>query len=212
LKKIGLLGGTFNPIHIGHLNIAQAVYDNFKLDELHFIPSKIPPHKNLGLTPARDRYEMVKLAIENMKGNFFVSDFEIRKKGVSYTYLTLKHFRKNYPDAQLFFVTGTDIFATIQTWNNWTKLFELANFIVINRKELSFVELFTKLPENILSIIRNLDNFENTLYGRVVIFKAKEIDISSTQIRNLLNSGEISSFLPKSVVEYIRKKNLYKEV
>ncbi|MBZ4642401.1 MAG: nicotinate-nucleotide adenylyltransferase [Deferribacteres bacterium] len=212
MKKIGLLGGTFNPIHIGHLNIAQAVYDNFKLDELHFIPSKIPPHKNLGLTPARDRYEMVKLAIENMKGNFFVSDFEIRKKGVSYTYLTLKHFRKNYPDAQLFFVTGTDIFATIQTWNNWTKLFELANFIVINRKELSFVELFTKLPENILSIIRNLDNFENTLYGRVVIFKAKEIDISSTQIRNLLNSGEISSFLPKSVVEYIRKKNLYKEV
>jgi nicotinate-nucleotide adenylyltransferase len=212
LKKIGLLGGTFNPIHIGHLNIAQAVYDNFKLDELHFIPSKIPPHKNLGLTPARDRYEMVKLAIENMKGNFFVSDFEIRKKGVSYTYLTLKHFRKNYPDAQLFFVTGTDIFATIQTWNNWTKLFELANFIVINRKELSFVELFTKLPENILSIIRNLDNFENTLYGRVVIFKAKEIDISSTQIRNLLNTGEISSFLPKSVVEYIRKKNLYKEV
>ena len=212
MKKIGLLGGTFNPIHIGHLNIAQAVYDNFKLDELHFIPSKIPPHKNLGLTPARDRYEMVKLAIENMEGNFFVSDFEIRKKGVSYTYLTLKHFRKNYPDAQLFFVTGTDIFATIQTWNNWTKLFELSNFIVINRKELSFVELFTKLPENILSIIRNLDNFENTLYGRVVIFKAKEIDISSTQIRNLLNSGEISSFLPKSVVEYIRKKNLYKEV
>lgn len=212
MKKIGLLGGTFNPIHIGHLNIAQAVYDNFKLDELHFIPSKIPPHKNLGLTPARDRYEMVKLAIENMKGNFFVSDFEIRKKGVSYTYLTLKHYRKNYPDAQLFFVTGTDIFATIQTWNNWTKLFELSNFIVINRKELSFVELFTKLPENILSIIRNLDNFENTLYGRVVIFKAKEIDISSTQIRNLLNTGEISSFLPESVVEYIRKKNLYKEV
>lgn len=212
MKKIGLFGGTFNPIHIGHINIAKTVYESFSLDELHFIPSKIPPHKNLWLTPAKDRYEMVKLAVRNLKGNYFVSDYEIKKKGVSYTYLTLKHYRKNYPNDQIFFITGTDIFATIQTWNNWERLFDFANFIVINRKELSFIELISILPKKLLKILRNLETFENTLYGRIVLFKAKEVDISSTKIRDMFKTGEMSSYLPGSVVEYIKKNNLYKEV
>ncbi|MCB4204095.1 nicotinate-nucleotide adenylyltransferase [Deferribacterales bacterium Es71-Z0220] len=212
MKKIGLFGGTFNPIHIGHLNIAKTVYETFNLDELHFIPSKIPPHKNLWLTPAKDRFEMVKAAVKHMKGNYVVSDYEIKKKGVSYTYLTLKHYRQNHPGAQLFFITGTDIFATIQTWNNWEKLFDLANFIVINRKELSFVELISILPKKVLKILRNLETFENTLYGRVVLCKANEIDISSTKIRNMFKTGKMSSFLPNPVIEYIKKNNLYKEV
>lgn len=212
MKKIGLFGGTFNPIHIGHINIAKTVYESFSLDELHFIPSKIPPHKNLWLTPAKDRYEMVKLAVRNLKGNYFVSDYEIKKKGVSYTYLTLKHYRKNYPNDQIFFITGSDIFATIQTWNNWERLFDLANFIVINRKELSFIELISILPKKLLKILRNLETFENTLYGRIVLFKAKEVDISSTKIRDMFKTGEMSSYLPGSVVEYIKKNNLYKEV
>lgn len=212
MKKIGLFGGTFNPIHIGHINIAKTVYESFSLDELHFIPSKIPPHKNLWLTPAKDRYEMVKLAVRNLKGNYFVSDYEIKKKGVSYTYLTLKHYRKNYPNDQIFFITGTDIFATIQTWNSWERLFDFANFIVINRKELSFIELISILPKKLLKILRNLETFENTLYGRIVLCKAKEVDISSTKIRDMFKTGKMSSYLPGSVVEYIKKNNLYKEV
>ena len=92
MKHIGLFGGTFNPIHIGHLILAINVYTDFSLDELIFIPSKIPPHKSLG-TPPEKRFEMVQLAINNLKYNFKVSNVELKRKGVSYTYKTLIHYR-----------------------------------------------------------------------------------------------------------------------
>jgi nicotinate-nucleotide adenylyltransferase len=212
LKKIGLFGGTFNPIHIGHLNVAKTVYDDFKLDKLYFIPSKIPPHKNLGPTTPKQRLEMVKLAVKNLEGNFIVSDYEIKKKGVSYTYLTLKYFRKRYRDDILFFITGTDIFATIDTWNNWEKLFELSNFIVVNRKELSFIDLFNIIPGKLLKIVRNIDTFENVKSGRIIIHRAKEIDISSTYIRDLIKTKEMKKFLPENVLNYIEKNEIYKGV
>lgn len=211
LNKTGIFGGTFNPIHKGHTRLAQEVYNDFALDRMYFVPSKIPPHKNLGPASPKQRFEMVKIAVEDLMGNFEVSDYEISKKGTSYTYLTLKFFRKLYPDDVLFFITGSDIFATIETWNNWNKLFELSNFIVVNRPEVTFQDMLKKIPKELNNIIRDINDFENTAAGRIILHKIPETRISSTAIRDDFQFDQIKGYLSKGVIEYIIKNKLYQE-
>lgn len=212
MKKIGLFGGTFNPIHIGHIKLAENVYKAFGLNELIFIPSKIPPHKNLSCTQAKDRYIMVKKAVESLGCRFNVSDYEISQKSVSYTYKTLLHYRSLYEGDQLFFIAGSDIFATIETWNNWEELFQLTNFIVVNRKEMPFSMMFTKIPAKLLRIIRHIDTFEGFKAGRIILHTMKEVDISSTKIRENFKRKKFDAFLTKEVSNYIENKKLYLEV
>ncbi len=124
-SRIGILGGTFNPIHYGHLAAAEEVRDRLKLDRILFIPSAIPPHKHEEDVPAAEhRMEMVRLALE---GNscFEPSDLEIRRGGRSYTIDTIETLIQSYPDAALFFITGLDSFLEIQTWNRWDRLVTL---------------------------------------------------------------------------------------
>jgi nicotinate-nucleotide adenylyltransferase len=212
LKKIGLFGGTFNPIHIGHVKLAEDVYKSFSLDKLIFIPSKIPPHKNLGSTKAKDRFNMVVSAVENLSGCFEVSDYEISQKSISYTHKTLIYYRKKYEHAQLFFIAGSDIFATIETWNNWRELFRLSNFIVVNRKEMPFSKMFLQIPKELRKIIRHKDTFEGAKVGRIILHTMAEINISSTEIRENLQKKNFEYFLPEEVSNYIENKKLYMEV
>ena len=191
MKRIGFFGGTFNPIHMGHLAIAQMAQERFKLDKVIFIPSHQPPHKNITpkeLASAKDRYRMVKRAIA---GNEFfeVSDVETKRAGKSYTVDTLRHFRKIYPSkTRFFFIIGGDSLGTLATWKNIDEILKLATFIVVNRPGYSDIE--------------NIKHLSVTKPG---------IDISSSYLRERINSGKSVRYLvPEAIYRYIIKHGLYK--
>lgn len=189
MKRIGFFGGTFNPIHMGHLAIAQMAQERFKLDKVIFIPSHQPPHKNIApLASAKDRYKMVRLATA---GNeyFEVSDVETKRVGKSYTVDTLRHFREIYPaNVKFFFIIGGDSLGTLAQWKNIDEILKLATFIVVNRPG--------------YSDIKNIKHLTVTKPG---------IDISSSYLRERINSGASVRYLvPEAIYHYIIKHGLYK--
>ena len=206
IKKIGLFGGTFNPVHLGHAILAERVYTDFKLDELIFIPSKLPPHKNVTGAAVRDRYEMVKLAAGALGDNFKVSDFEITSEGISYTHRTVKHWRENHPDDAIFFIAGTDIFISIGSWQNWEDLFNQCNFIVVNRTGTDFDEVLRTIPPIPLDRVVKSDEYKGEISGRIILYTMPAVDISSTEIRVQMDE----KMLLDDIYNYIKERNLYK--
>lgn len=209
--RLGLFGGTFNPIHLGHVTLAGNVFRDFRLDRLLLIPSSISPHKkDKGVISPELRYEMVQLVAEKLGAGFEVSDFEVNSPEVSYTYKTLKKFRTDYPDAEIFFIAGTDIFATIESWQYWRDLFGLSNFIVVNRSSVSFDELMSRIPVSLHERVVSPAGFKGEKYGRIILYEMPEIDISSTEIRDMLDAEYRKANLPEDVYEFIRTNNLYR--
>ncbi len=191
MKRIGLFGGTFNPIHMGHLAIAQMALEKFTLDKIIFIPSNQPPHKNIvHLAPAEDRYELVKCAIEG-NSRFAVSDVETLRAGKSYTVDTLRHFREMYSDRiKMFFIIGGDTFSTLPTWKNIDEVLKYVTFIVVNRPGYTPPELRKKIQH--------------------LMVTKPGIDISSSYLRNRIASGKSVRYLvPETVFHYIEKHKLY---
>lgn len=209
--RLGLFGGTFNPIHLGHVTLAGNVFRDFKLDRLLLIPSSIPPHKQgSGVISPELRYEMVQLVAEKLGKGFEVSGYEVNSAEVSYTYKTLKKFRTDYPEAEIFFIAGTDIFVTIEKWQYWRDLFRLANFIVVNRSSVSFDELMKRIPVSLKEMVVRPDEYNGEKYGRIILYNMPEIDISSTEIRDMLDAEYRKANLPEDVYEFIRTNNLYR--
>ncbi|MBF0569562.1 MAG: nicotinate-nucleotide adenylyltransferase [Candidatus Omnitrophica bacterium] len=190
MQKIGLLGGTFDPIHIGHLLMARAAMETMRLDRVIFIPSCVPPHKKVPtLFSAKDRLQMARLAT---KGNpqFEVSDFEIRKGGKSYSVETVRYFRqKGQPADQLFFIVGGDAIKQIDSWKDIGQLKKMCSFVSVNRPGYPRGETEQK-------------------YHAVTM---NGIEMSSTEIRKrILQKKSIQYLVPDAVLEYIRKNRLYK--
>jgi len=191
VKRIGLLGGTFNPIHFGHLAMAQLACERMSLDKVVFIPSNIPPHKNVkDLAPSQDRFAMIQLAIQN-NPSFTVSDFEIKQPGKSYSINTVRHFQKLYPkNTKLFFIIGEDAVWHLNKWKRIEDIRKIVNFIVVNRPGYHIREARAK-------------------YFYVAM---PAIDIASSFLRERIIQGEaIDYFVPKNVAAYIRKHRLYKK-
>jgi nicotinate-nucleotide adenylyltransferase len=216
-QRLGILGGTFNPIHLGHLAAAEEVRDRLKLEKVLFIPAFIPPHKNDEVMPsAVQRQEMVRLAV---KGNahFSVSDIEIRRGGRSYTIDTIEALRQAHPGSELYFLTGLDSFLEIRTWKDWERLMTLCSFVVLSREGCRFSNIaqlgFLDVPEIELSALDAREKDRVVIAAGSVPVYLERIpfyDISSTDIRTRVREGRsIKYHLPEAVEHYIIENKLY---
>jgi len=208
--RTALFGGTFNPIHIGHLALAEKVADSFKIDRMLLIPSKIPPHKTGNVIPSDMRFEMVRMCAKLLGERFHVSDFETSNEGVSYTLLTLKHFREKYPEDEIFFACGADIFATIEKWHRYSELFDYVNFIVVRRSMISFGKMLEAVPEWLHDKVITEDQYSGEKSGKIILYEMPPVDVSSTDIRDALEASYRKANLPDVVYEYISENGLYR--
>ncbi len=188
MKRLGILGGTFDPIHLGHLAMAQIVLEKMKLDKIFFVPCQLPPHKSArGVTPAFHRYEMVHRAIQGNPG-FAVSPFEIEKPGKSYTIDTVRYFSGFFPGARLFFIVGFDSFVTLKDWRKIEEILKIVDFVVVNRP----------------------GSFHNRQAIKHHTIVMPGMDVSSSYIRQCLRQQKsIRYFVPQGVLRYIENHKLY---
>ncbi|MYL46645.1 nicotinate-nucleotide adenylyltransferase [Virgibacillus halodenitrificans] len=186
MKHVGILGGTFDPPHLGHMIIAQEVQLSLNLDEVWFIPSHTPPHKNTTKTNAEDRVNMVKLAVQG-NAYFKVNTIEIDRFGKSYTFDTIKELNKEYPRCTFYFIIGADMVEYLPKWNRIDQLIKLVQFVGVKRPGFSLISTYP-----------------------VIEVEVPQIDISSTFIRNRIkNNQPFSYFTPEGVTNYIKEKRLY---
>lgn len=201
LKKYGIMGGTFDPIHYGHLVIANEVLSKYELDKIIFVPTGNPPHKSsAGLTTSYHRYMMTQFA--TMTHPYFdVSDYEVNQEGISYTVDTVKEFHKKYSDTKFYFITGTDAVLDLPNWKDTEVILDICTFIAVNRP--GYVN--NRLEEKISDI-------EKKYHGEIFIVNAPQLQISSTDIRRRIYMDRpIKYLLPETVEQYILKNNLYKD-
>lgn len=214
--RLGLLGGTFNPIHFGHLRSAEEIYQNLKLDHIIFIPAAIPPHKDIKkITSFFQRFKMTSLAIKGYS-HFSVSDIEERLPGKSYSIETLKYLHKTYgEEVAFYFILGLDEFLNIGSWKDYRELFTLSNFVVIDRPgypRSKVNEIITQeLSEDFVFDARD-NRFIHPSNYSIYLRQTTLIDISSTKIREYATKGQSIRFLiPDAVYEYICREGLYRE-
>jgi len=215
-KRIGIFGGTFNPIHQGHLRGAEEIREAFRLQEVIFIPAAIPPHKRMrGIIEIHHRFEMVRLAILK-NPRFRASDVELKRPGKSYSIDTIRHFLKEYPDSHLFFILGRDAFMEIETWKDFQGLFSLSSFIVMARPGFHETSHGAQLPKGLIRFFRYDQKLKAWLHPSGHALHFEEItflDISSTKVRELIEEGKSVKYLiPAEVEAYVQKHGLYGKI
>lgn len=201
MKRYGIIGGSFDPIHYAHLYIAYEAKEQLKLDKVIFMPAGIQPFKiENKVTDSDLRYNMVKIAIDSYEG-FEVSLYEIEKEGISFTYQTLEYFKKNFDEeCEIFFITGADCLMSIDKWKEVSKIFSLCTFVVFSRGGFDAESLRKKKEE-----------VEEKYNCKIVILELKQLEISSTDIRERVKEGRrIDFFVPEKVNKFIMENNLYK--
>lgn len=187
--RIGILGGTFNPIHAGHLILAEEVREKLGLDKIIFVPTYLPPHKdNSDIAKAADRFVMIKTAINGNKF-FLVSDIEIRRNGRSYTIDSLREFKKIYPHDELYFIIGSDLLKYLDDWKDLNEIVKMVKFVVATRPGYPL----EKIPSYISTI------------------PIRAVDISGFEIRCAIKENKSFRYLvPEGVFKYIDRKRLYR--
>ena len=199
--RLGILGGTFDPIHLGHLEAASAARRTFSLDRVLLLPSRTPPHRsNEPRASGFHRFAMAALAAAER--DMVVSDLELRRDGPSYTALTLEALhRDGYAPSQLFFITGSDAFAEVGTWYDYPRILGLANFVVVSRPGAPRASDLVSNPESAT---------HSPAAPTVLSVEAATPDVSSTEIRRRVAAGEsIDGLVPPSVAGHIRRHHLY---
>jgi len=187
--KVGILGGTFNPIHAGHLILAEEAREKLNLDKIIFMPTYLPPHKDKSeIASAQDRFKMIKIAI---KGNnhFSVSDLEIKRQGRSYTIDTVRDFKKLHPKDELYFISGSDLLKYLAEWKDLEEILKIVKFVVATRPGYPL----EKIPDYISTV------------------SIRAVDISGFEVREASKADKSFRYLvPEGVYNYIIKRKLYR--
>jgi nicotinate-nucleotide adenylyltransferase len=213
--KIGLFGGTFDPIHWGHLRSAEEVGETFRLHRVYFIPAAVPPHKRgQTTTPARDRLRMVRLAVAK-NPRFEVSTAEIVRPGVSYSIDTIREFAaRKRPGDSLYFIIGLDAFREINTWKDFAAIFPLCNFIVTSRpgrKEKDPLKGTSIAVKKLFCYDFKRKNYRHESGTRIFFAELTDIAISASEIRELVRQRKSIRYLvPTEVEKYIERRGLYR--
>lgn len=196
--RIGVYGGTFNPVHNGHLKLARAYLEALRLDKLLVIPTRVPPHKEITqLADGMQRLEMCRLAFASVE-KCEVSDLELRRRRKSYTVDTLHVLHGRYPEAGLYLIMGSDMFFILTEWRQWQRIFQLAVMCVASREP----DLRPELTAHAKKL--------TALGARCRIVELDPVVISSSRLRAMLCRGEdIRAYVPPAVADYIEKEGLY---
>jgi len=215
--RIGLFGGTFNPVHAGHIQAALTVRSRLGLREVLFIPSYIPPHKEtIDLAPAADRLEMVRLAVRDDPG-LAASPVEVEARETSYAILTLDKMKSRYPGAWLFFILGTDAFVEIESWRDYRHLLEECRWIIMTRPGCSAEDARRVLDGRRAGRSRVLANGEplgeeDLSRHRFFFLDVDARDISSSAVREAVRNGRpLTGLVPPAVEAYIHSHHLYRK-
>ena len=200
MKRYGMMGGTFNPIHLAHLYIAYEAKENLNLDKVIFMVAGNPPHKKeSSVIDSNYRYDMVKIAIKDYS-DFEISDYEIQKQGYSYTYETLKYLKGDEGDVEVFFIAGADSLMDIEKWKNPELVLSNCTFVAFNRGEYN--------KETLEGQKKKLQDKYNS---NIILLDISNLDISSSMIRErIINGKRVDFFMPQKVMKYIEQNNLYR--
>lgn len=201
MARLGILGGTFDPIHLGHIRMAEEAYRQANLDQVLFQPSKVPPHKrNRKITAEIHRAAMIKLAIQN-KPQFAYSDFELQREGITYTADTLRLLQEQNPNHVYYFILGGDSLFQLETWYHPEEIMRRVGILAISRYGMGQEK------------IRNqIERLRQNYQARIQVVEMPRMDISSSDIRDkVLQRESLQGMVPDAVERYIRKHSLYQE-
>jgi nicotinate-nucleotide adenylyltransferase len=209
VKELGLLGGMFDPVHFGHLNITLSSLEKLQLDEIHLLPCGQPVHKSELFTSSKHRLAMLEI-VANENPAISIDDRECRSREPSYTLKSLQAIRHENPDARLYYILGQDAFNAFDTWYCWQEIFSLVHIIVTGRPgyEFNFSAILQKeFEERKVDSVAALKTFSE---GKILITEFEMLDISSSLIReNIQHEKKLNGLLPESIINYINKQQLY---
>ncbi len=199
-KKVGIMGGTFDPIHIGHLILGEAAYRQFHLDEIHYMPAGNPPHKQnrAGRASDEQRVEMVKAAISD-NPHFRLSLVEMNVDGYSYSYRTLEKLKAQHPENDYYFIMGADSLVDFDTWREPQRIVNAAHIVVATRNQTEPVEFRALLAKR-----------REEFHGDFLMLDTPNLDIASKHLRGMIADGEsVRYYIPDAVLRYIEEHHIY---
>lgn len=198
-RKIGLLGGTFDPVHYGHIRLAEECMKKLELEEIWFIPSAIPPHKDWKISPYEKRAKWLEQAIGSVE-HYRILDIETRREGKSYTYHTLKELMKTDPDCEFYFLTGADSLEKLDTWYRWEDILDMCHFVATNR------------PGYERSVPENLAKEAEKRKGGIICLEINALDISSTEVREqIAMQKDLEKLIPSEIIDEVKESMEIKE-
>lgn len=205
-RLICLFGGTFDPVHYGHLKPLNELQQYLAADAVYVLPASVPPHRPAPLASSEQRQNMLQLALREYPG-FILDSRELERSGPSWTVLTLQSFRQQYPDASLCLVMGSDAFNGLSSWYHWQQIPQLANIIVIERAGMKTAKRPDWATEH---LVRDVDSLRESKSSSILFVSLKGYDISATEIRQrMAQKLDVTGMLPDKVIDYIRQNGIY---